>query len=156
VTRLLLLTLCLSGLIVAMTEAQRPVRVLGEQDLDFGTVFNGLPEHVLPTDAARAGRFLVRGARNNVMVATFTLPATLDELGGDSFPLTYAVDDGGYAAVYSLPIQTPFDPTAPFSFTMPLAQRVRFYLGATANPGVSQTPGDYSNTVTLTVDCAAC
>lgn len=154
--RLLLLTLCLSGLAVPPLTAQRPVNVRGEQDLDFGTIFAGIPEHVLPTDAARAGRFLVRGARNNVMVATFTLPATLIELGGDSFTLTYAIDDGGYAPLFFLPIQTPFDPTAPFSFTMPLWQRVRFYLGATANPNVGQTPGDYTNTVTLTVDCAAC
>jgi len=136
--------------------AQTPVRVTGEQDLDFGTVFAGVPEHVLPTDAVRAARFLVRGARNNVMVATYTLPATLIEPGGDSFTLTYAVDDGGYAAVYTLPVQVPFDPTAPFSFTMPFAQRVRFYLGATANANAGQTPGDYTNTVMLTVDCAAC
>lgn len=154
--RILLLTLCLSGLALTSLVAQRPPRVRGEQDLDFGTIFAGIPEHVLPTDAARAGRFLVRGPRNNVMVATYTLPATLMELGGDSFPLTYAIDDGGYAALFFLPVQTPLDPTAPFSFTMPFWQRVRFYLGATANPSFGQTPGDYTNTVTLTIDCAAC
>jgi len=148
--------LWLSGLAVTSLGAQRPPRVTGEQDLEFGTIFAGIPEHVLPTDAARAGRFLVRGARTNVMVATYTLPATLIELGGDSFPLTYAVDDGGYAALFFLPVQTPFDPTASFTFTMPFWQRVRFYLGATANPGFGQTPGNYTNTVTLTIDCAAC
>jgi len=154
VKRILILTLCLSGLVFTSLVAQQPPRVRGEQDLDFGTIFAGIPEHVLPTDAVRAGRFLVRGRRNNVMVATYTLPATLIEPGGDSFSLTYAVDDGGYAA--SLPVQIPFDPTAPFSFTMPFSQRVRFYLGATANASFGQTPGDYTNTVTLTIDCAAC
>lgn len=149
------MTLVISGL-AGTSGAAQALNVTGEQDLSFGTIFAGIPERVLRTDASRAGRFLVSGPGSNAMVATFGLPATLIETGGDSFPLTYAADDGGYAVFYWWPFQQAFDPTAPYSFNMPFWGSVRFYLGATANPGFGQTPGFYSNTVTLTVDCAAC
>jgi hypothetical protein len=154
VLRIALLTLCFSGLGIPFIEAQQ-VRVRGQQDLAFGTIFAGVPEHVLPIDPTRSGRFRVRGPRNNLYVLTFTLPPDLFGPGAARLPMGYAVDDAGIATSRTGP-QTPFNPNNPHSFTMPQSREVFVYLGATASPTVGQTPGDYSATVTLTADCAAC
>ncbi len=152
--RTTLLTLCFSGLIMAHIEAQQ-VHVKGQQDLAFGTIFAGVPEHVLPIDPTRSGQFRVRGPRNNIFVLTFTLPPDLFGPGAALLPMGFAVDDAGIAATRTSP-QTPFNPNNPYTFTMPQSRPVFVFLGATASPSVGQTPGDYSATVTLTADCAAC
>ncbi len=153
VMRILLLTLCLSGLTVAHIEAQPgSVSVSGRRDLDFGTIFAGVPEHVLPTDSPRSGEFRVSGPEPNLFVLTFTLPADLVGPGGALLPMSYAVDDAGIA----LATLTLFDPNKPYSFTMTSGPVVVVFLGATASPSIGQQPGDYSATVTLTADCAAC
>ena len=154
VMRILLFTLCLSGLVVSSIDAQA-FRVRARRDLAFGTIFSGVPEHVLPTDAVRSGVFNVQGPSNNLYVVTFTLPADLLGPGAALLPLSYAVNDAGVAP--STGPQTPFDPNAPYTFTMPsLLTQMHVFLGATASPSVGQQPGDYLATVTLTVDCAAC
>ncbi len=152
--RILLLALCLSGLLVSPIEAQK-VNVSQRDDLTFGTIFSGVPEHVLPTDPARSGEFRVDGTKFYLFVLTFTLPSDLVGPGGALLPLSYAVDDAGIAFAKNGP-QTPFDPNTPYGFTMPDRERVEVFLGATASPSIGQQPGDYSATVMLTADCAAC
>lgn len=153
--RFLLFTMCLSGLFVSHLEAQA-FRVNGRRPLAFGTIFAGVPEHVFPTDAARSGMFRVQGPRNNLYVLTFTLPSAMIGPGAALLSMSYAGNDAGISGSATGP-QAPFDPNAPYTFTMPSAPaRVFVFLGATANPIVGQLEGDYSATVTLTVDCAAC
>jgi len=153
--RFLLLTLCFSCLFVSNSEAQQ-FRVRGRRALAFGTIFAGVPEHVLPTDPARSGAFNVRGPRNNLYVLTFTLPAAMVGPGTGLLNMSYGGSDGGISLSLTGP-QAPFDPNAPHTFTMPPPPSSVFvFLGATAHPSVGQPEGDYSATVTLTVDCAAC
>ena len=153
--RILLLTLCFSGLVIPCIEAQQ-FRVQGRRPLAFRTIFSGAPEPVLPTDPTRSGIFRVRGPRNNLYVLTFTLPTDLFGPGGALLPLSYAVDDAGISRRVTS-AQSPFNPNAPYTFTMPRSPpSVLVFLGATANPSIGQQPGDYSATVTLTAECAAC
>jgi hypothetical protein len=153
--RFLLLTLFLSGLFVSHLEAQQ-LRVRGRRALAFGTIFAGVPEHVLPTDPARSGQFSIQGPRNNLYVLTFTLPPTMVEPGAALLNMSYAATDAGIASSATGP-QSPFNPNGPYTFTMPQSpSRVFIFLGASANPTVGQPPGDYGATVTMTVDCAAC
>ncbi len=155
VMRILLLTLCFSGLVILHLEAQQ-FRVQGRRPLAFGTIFSGVPEPVLPTDPARSGIFRVRGPRNNLYVLTFTLPADLFGPGAALLPLNYAVDDAGIAQD-ATGAQSLFNPTVPYTFTMPPPpSRVFVFLGATASPSIGQQPGSYLATVVLTADCAAC
>ncbi len=153
--RLLLLTICLFGLFVSHLEAQQ-FRVRGRRALAFGTIFAGVPEHVLPTDPARSGQFSIQGPRNNLYVLTFTLPPAMLGPGAGLLNISYGATDAGIAQSSTGP-QTPFNPNGPYTFTMPPPpQRVFVFLGATANPTVGQPQGDYSATVTMTVDCATC
>lgn len=151
--RILLLTLCLSGLVISPIDAQ--VTVTRRNDLAFGDIFAGVPEHVLPTDPGRGGRYRVSGPSSNLYVLTFTLPTDLFGPGGALLPMSYAVADAGIAMKKNDPLIL-FDPNIPFTFTMPNGPFVEVFLGATANPSIGQQPGDYIATVTLTADCAAC
>ena len=148
--RVLLLTFLLSGLFSELLQAQ--IQVTGRQDLTFGDLFPGIPEVVLPTDAARAGRYRIRGPRNMEIIMTFTLPAVMVGPGAATMSLSYAANDaiheprGGGA-----PPPVAFDPTAPFINQLPNNGRARVFLGARATPSFSQTAGDYSAAVVLTV-----
>ena len=146
--RALLFTFLLSGLLPQVLHSQ--IQVTGQRDLRFGTLFPGIPERVLPTDGARAGRFRIRGPRNMEIVMTFTLPAVMVGPGAATMPLSYAAND----AIYDPggpPPSVAFDPTAPFVNRIPNNRQARVHLGATATPSFSQTAGDYSAAVTLTV-----
>ncbi len=148
--RALLLTFLFSGLLSQVLHSQ--ITVTGLRDLRFGTLFPGIPERVLPTDGARAGRFRIRGPRNMEIVMTFTLPAVMVEPGSATMPLSYAANDAIYEPRGGgAPAPVAFDPTVPFINQVPIIGRARVFLGATATPSFSQTAGDYTAAVVLTV-----
>jgi hypothetical protein len=146
--RALLVTFLLSGLFSEALHSQ--IQVTGRQDITFGTLFPGIPERVLPTDGVRAGEFRIRGPRNMEILLQFTLPAFMTEPGTATMPLSYAANDGidrprGPGSAVA------FDPTVDYTARLPNNRRARVYLGATASPSFSQTAGDYSAAVVLTV-----
>jgi hypothetical protein len=146
--RALLLTFLLSGLFSQVLHSQ--IQVTGQQDLGFGTLFPGIPERVLPTDGARAGEFRIQGPRNMEILLQFTLPAFMMGPGAATMPLSYAANDAIYDPQGPAP-SVAFDPTTPFVNRLPNNRRARVFLGATATPSFSQTAGDYSAAVVLTV-----
>ena len=146
--RALLVTFLLSGLFSEVLHSQ--IQVTGQQDLTFGTLFPGIPERVLPTDGARAGEFRIRGLKNMEILLQFTEPTFMTGPGSATMPLSYAANDGIYDPQGPAP-SVAFDPTADFTARLPNNQRARVYLGATASPSFSQTAGDYSAAVVLTV-----
>ncbi len=148
--RVLLLTFLLSGLSSAVLQAQ--ITVTGLRDLRFGTLFPGIPEVVLPTQGAAAGRYRIRGPGNMEIVMTFILPAVMMEPGAATMPLSYAANDAIYEPRGGgAPPPVAFDPTVPFINQLPNNGRARVFLGATATPSFSQTAGDYLAAVVLTV-----
>ena len=148
--RALLLTFLLSGLFSGVLHSQ--IQVRGQRDLSFGTLFPGIPERVFPTDGARAGEFRIRGPRNMEIIIQFTLPAVMVEPGSATLPLSYAANDAIYEPRGGgAPPPVAFDPTVPFINRLPNGRQARVFLGATATPSFSQTAGDYTAAVVLTV-----
>jgi len=149
--RLLCSILCCSGLLMARPLAAQSIQAVGERDLRFGTVFPGLPEQVLRTDATRAGRYRIRARAGTGLSVRLVLPAAMVGPGGATLPLTFAADDGGYTPLFFLNFQIPFDPNAPYNFSMPFLGTVRIYLGGTATPSFAQPGGTYSAAVVMIV-----
>lgn len=125
------------------------LRVRGERDLRFGTLFPGIPETVLWSDGTRRGQYRIRSNTffAPVMVQ-LVLPPDMIGPGGATMPLTFGPAD----AAYWLPFfgATPFDPQAPVSFIL-FPRAARIYLGGTATPSVSQAAGNYTAIITLIV-----
>jgi hypothetical protein len=122
----------------------------GTQDLNFGTIFPGVPEQVLRTDAANAGRFDVRGHPRAEVRITVTLPAALTASGGRTIPLVFGPNDGGSSNLNNALIATAFDPRVPLITTLGTPGRLFVFLGGTLTPGPTATAGTYQATITLT------
>lgn len=149
--RLLCLMLCCSGLLIPQPLAAQAIQAVGERDLAFGTLFPGIPEQVLRTDAGRAGRYRVRAQAGTGLSVRFVLPAAMVGPGAATLPMGFAADDGGYAPLFFLNFQIPLDPNSPYNFSMPFLGTVRFYLGGTASPSFAQTGGNYSAAIVMIV-----
>lgn len=147
--RVLLLTFLLSGLFSEVLQAQ--IQVTGQQDLTFGNLFPGIPERVFPTDGVRAGTFDMTGPKNMEIILQFTLPAVMTGPGAATMPLSYAANDATYDPRGGGLPTVAFDPTAPFTNRLPNSRQASAFLGATTTPSFSQTAGDYSAAVVLTV-----
>lgn len=87
-----------------------------------------------------------------IIVDLTPLPSVMNGPGTATMPLSYAGNDGIYdPRGGGAPPPTAFDPAAPYTDRLPNNGRARIYLGATATPSFSQTAGDYTATVVLTV-----
>jgi hypothetical protein len=137
-----------TGSMAVQATTLAPLEVTGMGDLDFGTITGGVPKTVAATDNA-AGRLRVRGVPGATTLATFTLPAQLNN-GAQTFPIgswtgrqNTSAGNGG----------TAFDPTTPgvaVALTGGGGQKFLF-LGATASAPAGQQPGLYTATITLSV-----
>ena len=136
---------------LACLQAQKPVAVTGVQSLTFGSVFPGVPVHILRTDAVHSGQLNIRGNKNAGIQITFTLPANMTGPLGASMPLSYGSTDAGYSNPQNIGTQLPFDPRAPYTTALDKNGDAIVYLGATASPSVTQRAGSYTATITMTV-----
>ena len=132
-------------------EAQgRPLTVSGDQLLNFGNVFPGVPEVVSRTDAANAGRFEVRGRILSEVSITFTLPPALTASGGQSIPLVFGPNDAGRNTQNNATTAQAFDPRVPLVTRLGAPGRLFVFLGGTLNPPPTAGAGTYLATITLT------
>ena len=122
----------------------------GTQDLNFGTIFAGVPGQVLRTDAANAGRFDLRGHPRSEVSVTFTLPAALTASGGRTIPLVFSPNDGGRNNQNNATTATAFDPRVPLITDLGTPGRLFIYLGGRVTPSPTVTAGTYQATITLT------
>jgi len=141
----------------ARVPVPEPLVALARQDLRFGTVLPGIPNHVavypLPghrgLSLRRAGLFEIRGPDHTSVRLDFTLPT---EMLSDDFshqlPLSFGAGDG-VVAKGLLPI--PFDPNGPFVGTLGVLGQLWIVLGGTALPTQQQPGGIYRATIILTV-----
>ncbi|HSM05390.1 MAG TPA: hypothetical protein VK858_12295 [Longimicrobiales bacterium] len=129
----------------------RPLRVDGQQELNFGQLLTGLPSAVLPNDPLNAARVQVSGEKDSDLLISFFLPAALIGPGGAGVPLIFGPADAGYSAERSVDTQVPFDPAAPSVIRLPGNGRGLLFLGGTALPAGTLPAGDYAATVTLTI-----
>lgn len=120
------------------------VELLPVQDLAFGLLQPGIPEVVLPTDAARRAHVNVTGQGD--WIVTFTLPTALTSVEGVTLPLVFGPTDGYAGRNNSF---TLFDPNQPFTFRGQRNRPFSIYLGGTADPAVNQASGTYSATIII-------
>lgn len=129
-------------------EVQQPLTVTNTANLVFGNVFPGLNKAVAVGDAGSA-RFTIAGQASANINMTFTLPATIAS-GGNTMPIASWV--GRHNTTNSAASGTDFTPSASAtSATVPVGGTLYLFVGATAQPAVSQASGSYSGTMTLTV-----
>lgn len=120
------------------------------QDLGFGQLQAGVPEVVLPTDAARRAELQVFAGKG-AYTLSIVLPSQMSSLGGAVLPLLFGSTDG----ILTLPRgnqERAFDPSQPYGFRLtPRDGSAIIYLGGTAAPALGQPPGLYTATITVMV-----
>jgi hypothetical protein len=127
---------------------QQPITVTKNNDLSFGSVFPGLDKSIAVT-AGGAAKFTVAGQASTPVNLTFTLPATIAS-GGNT--LTIASWTGHHATTDVTSGGTTFTPSASAtSATLSGTGGLFLYVGATAQPTVTQASGSYSGSMTMTV-----
>ncbi len=126
---------------------QQPITVVAAANLDVGNVFPGVNKSVAVTDAA-AGRFHVLGQAGTPVRLTFVLPANLTA-GANLLPIANWTGNHHTAAS---PAGTGFTPSAAATAaTLSASGQLFVYLGAQVTPSISQTAGNYTGTVQMTV-----
>jgi hypothetical protein len=151
-----LAALCMAAPLAAQNSAsanvtatvQQPITVTKNNDLSFGSVFPGLDKPIAVT-AGGAAKFTVAGQASTPVNLTFTLPATIAS-GGNT--LTIASWTGHHATTDVTSGGTTFTPSASATAaTLSGTGGLFVYVGATAQPTVTQASGSYSGSMTMTV-----
>ena len=127
--------------------------VLNVRGVDFGTVPPGLATSVDPRTSPQAGKFEIRGTRNAEVSVTLTLPAALT-VGAFAMPVGFGATGACYRNRDQQPLCAYFDPS------VPLVTRLRnrpfpdnlvvVWVGGTVTPALTQFPGVYRASITLT------
>ena len=129
----------------------RPLRAMGIQDLDFGTILPGVPTTVLRTDPLNSGQFEIRGQRLTEVLVDLVLPPDLVGPSGLSIPLVFGPGSAGYSSTGAIGAQLGFDPDVPQALTLPGNGRDTIFLGGIALPPAQLAAGTYSATITVTL-----
>jgi hypothetical protein len=136
----------------ARTQVVPPLLALALNELDFGTVFPGIPLSVPVHDPRNAGLFEVQGPPGASVRVEFILPGALAASGGGLLPVAFGPRDG--YADFSRgrpPRGLSFDPHAPVIGSLGPNGRLYLRLGGTALPARTQPGGDYRATIFMTV-----
>lgn len=127
---------------------QQPITVTATADLDFGLVFPGLDRTIAVTDGG-AARFTVQGQQSANINITFTLPANITS-GANNLPISSW--QGRHNSSNTPASGTDFVPAPTATSTsIPGGGFLYVFVGATAQPSVSQAAGTYTGTMTMTV-----
>ncbi|HXC25291.1 MAG TPA: DUF4402 domain-containing protein [Gemmatimonadaceae bacterium] len=127
---------------------QQPITVTKTNDLSFGQVFPGLNNSVAVT-ASGAAAFSIQGQASANVNLTFTLPTNISS-SSNTLPIASWV--GLYNTTNSSASGTAFTPsTSATSATLSSGGALYVFIGATAQPSISQVAGTYTGTATMTV-----
>ena len=138
----------MSGLARALS-AQATVSPL--RTLTFGPVIQGIPKHILPTDAIRSGEFqFIAPLTSNIRIA-FTLPNHLNGPAGATMPISFGTTDG--VAQGTAPTSQPatFNPNVSNQYQLVTSNRILVFIGGTVSPITTQRTGSYTATITMTI-----
>jgi len=122
-------------------------------DLQFGDVFIGYSEKVEHTDS-RAAKFYfyhTKYFRSDILVS-FNLPKYLSN-GKDNFPISFNSNPAAWSYRDRTSGRRSFNPNTPYEL-----RRIFFYfpiyiwLGGTITTHTDLSPGNYSGTLTLTIE----
>lgn len=130
------------------------IRVVGLHDLMFETVIPGINKTVDKATIGRAGEFEITGHDSAEISIDLELPLYIycDSTASMriSFNNTDASYDDGTGGGQSLPAGV-INPNGPLTLRLGDAGQMWIWIGGTVLPTITQTGGDYSGDITLTV-----
>ena len=147
--RKLLLVLGLSLGISGGLSAQ--LTVVGLRNLAFGSVIQGVPKSITPSDPVQSGQFefiVPLGSRVRVQ---FTLPTRLNGPGAARLTIAFNTTDAIALGQGPTSVPVTFNPNVAQTFNVVSSNRIWVFLGGRVTPTGTQATGNYTNTVTLTI-----
>lgn len=141
------------GIIQAVATVVSSMSVQGMHDLDFGGVTPGVPKTIDKASAGSAGEWRVTGASLAEVSVTFDLPPALVHSSGSTMLVSFnstaaSFDDGTGSQAAPAGV---INPNGPSVLNVGGSGELWIWIGGTVTPSVSQTGGNYSADVTLTV-----
>lgn len=128
--------------------------ITGSNNLNFGSVTPGVNMIVARTSTGFAGEWSISGTSSAELSLTFTLPDSLThESAALGMPVSFNSNDAAYSngsGSQSVPNGV-IDPNGPSTATIGIGGQMLIWIGGTVQPSVSQTGGNYSGNVTLTL-----
>ncbi len=144
-----------SGTIQAIATVVTSLSVIPMNNLNFGTIVPGIDKSVDKADIGFAGEWSVTGTASAEVTIDFTLPANLYTADSSAFlrawfsPSDASYEDGtGGGQVAPAGI---LNPGGPSTKDIGAGGIITIWIGGTVRPTVSQTGGDYSGDIVLTV-----
>ena len=140
--------------IQALATVVSSLSVIGTNNLQFGAVTLGVSKAVDKTDIGFAGEWTITGTAAAELSIDFTLPAVLrttDTLS--TMPINFGATDASYgnnAAGQTSPLGT-LNPNGPVVQRIGAGAQMLIWIGGVVYPSISQTGGDYSGEIMLTV-----
>lgn len=150
-SRSLLVALWFSALPPMLAAQGPPIQANGIRDLDFGTVIQGIPSRVAPSDPVRSGEFEFITAIGNRIRMQFTLPTRLSGPGNARMPISFGATDGMATGTAPTSIPVTFDPRVAQTFLIVTSSRILVFIGGTVSPAGNQRTGTYTGTIRMTV-----
>ncbi len=144
-----------SATIQAVANVLPALLITGENDLEFGTVFPGTDKSVDKATLGSAGEFHIQGNNNAEITLDFDLPAQLDhETIAAAMDILFVATDASYDDESGGGQLSPagiMDPRVITTLDLGPTGQLDVWIGGTVQPTLTQTGGDYSGDVTLTV-----
>ncbi|MFZ5979021.1 MAG: hypothetical protein ACOYVF_00170 [Candidatus Zixiibacteriota bacterium] len=144
-----------SGIIQATATVLSALTIIGNHDLQFGTVTPGVNKAVDKSAMGFAGEWLIMGVTGAEISMDFTLPDSL--ILADS-TIGMRIDFTNTDASFSDGTGTQSSPTGVINPNGPSAERLgaisgemTVWIGGTVYPDLTQTGGDYAADIVLTV-----
>lgn len=144
-----------SGTIQAIATVVSSLRVTPVNNLNFGTILPGINKSVEKIDVGFAGEWSVTGTASAEITVDFTLPANLYTADSTAalmigFSATDASYEDGTGGGQTAPAEV-LNPNGPSVRDIGVGGTITIWIGGTVRPTISQTGGDYSADIVLTV-----
>ncbi len=143
-----------SGTIQARATVVASMTVTGSNDLDFGTVTPGVDKSVEKIAVGSAGEWtVVAGGPGAEVMLDFTLPNSLSA-GASSLSIIFSSSDASYANSALASQTSPsvsMNPSLVTTANLSGTGAMTVWLGGSVSPIMSQSAGDYTGSIQLTV-----
>jgi hypothetical protein len=140
--------------IQALATVVSSLRVVGTNNLQFGTVTPGVNKSVDKSTLGFAGEWTIDGASAAELAISWVLPDSMftsDTLS--AMRITFTNTDaswGGLPGQQVAPLGV-LDPNGPVTQRLPIAGEMLIWIGGMVHPKISQTGGDYKADIMISV-----
>lgn len=140
--------------ILATATVVSSLTIVGTNNLQFGSVTPGVNKTIDKATLGFAGEWTINGTNSAELSILFALPdslLTLDSLSG--MRISFVNSDASYGSLpahQTAPVGI-LDPNGPSAHRLGVNGQMLIWIGGTVFPRISQTGGDYSAEILLTV-----